>query len=308
MEGRLSTLAPTTLAVNSPRFAVVLVAVTAASLAVIVLFRLVPILLNVPLSLFDVMLLDSKPAFVGLDNYRRMFVDATAWRSVQIGALYTVAVVGASTSLGLLLAAALRRESWWTRLLRVGFLVPSFIPAVVAATLWRWCFEPFDGPINSLLRWFGIDGPAWLHDPAWALVSIAAVGVWSDVGLSMVIFLASLAHVPIELLEAARVDGAGTGGQWRFIVLPLLWPAIVLSVTTGIFRSLDTFAPIYLLTGGGPVGATTTWGFHLFRTGFESQFVGYASAMGVGMTGLLILAAGLMGKVVARSLARVSLA
>lgn len=253
-------------------------AITFVAAAVVVVFRLAPAGYTLALSLTDALLLLPEHSFVGLSNYRRLLGDSSFWHSLGITARYVVATLALASITGLLIAARIRQPTLWSSAMRVGFLLPFVLPTVVTAAVWSWIFDPYRG-LNSVLMWVGIEGPGWLVDPSWALRALIAMSAWKEVGFAVVVFLAALARIPWELEAAATVDGASPWQCWRYVVLPLLWPAFgVLVITMGL-RLFDSFAPVFMLTGGGPAGATTTWSFLLYVTAFERYQTGYASAM-----------------------------
>lgn len=256
-----------------------LVALTWAAACVVIAFRVFPLAYSLIISFYDAFLLRSDAAFVGAANFRRVFADAALRSALVITVKYVAGVLALSTVLGLGIAAAIRRWGVWAHVMRIGFLLPSLMPTVVAAMLWTWLYDPYYGLFNQALAAVGVSGPAWLKDPRWAPTALVLMGTWREVGLVALIYLAFLARIPEEVEAAARVDGASDWLRWRYVILPLLWPATLLTLLISGLRLFDMFAPVFVMTGGGPAGATTTWTYYLYATAFERSEIGYASAM-----------------------------
>lgn len=267
-------------------WAFVAMAFVAATLAAS--FKLLPATAALIASAYDAHTVGRWGSFVGVQNYLELLRDEQFWHSVEVSLCYACGVVAGSLAIGMWLAAALRRKSALADILCVGFMLPILMPGVVAATVWRWLLDPYFGEVDRLLRPVGLGGYAWLQDPHLALGALIAVGTWKEMGLAMAILLASLRRVPVELEEAATLDGGGALVRWLHILLPLLRPAVALVVLTSLIQSMETFTPYLVLTGGGPAGATQGWTLDLYRTGFETLRLGYGSAMAVLVGGLLV--------------------
>lgn len=261
--------------------------------SVIAAFRLAPAVYSLYLSLYDAVLLLPRRRFVGLENYRRLLEDEALRHGLLVTTKYGLGVAVLATAAGLFLAAVLRRPGPWSTVMRVGFLLPALLPAVVTSLVWTWLYDPYLGPVNRGLAAVGLSGPAWLKDPRWAVPALVIMGAWKEMGLAMLLYLAALRHIPPDLEEAAQIDGASRLQRWRYVLLPLLVPATTLNLFTIGLRALEAFTPMFVMTGGGPAGATTTWTMYLYATAFERFQVGYGSAMavavGAAIFGLLTL-------------------
>lgn len=262
--------------------------------SIVAAFRIVPAAYSLYLSLYDAYLLLPQHRFTGLANYVRVFQDPALWHGLWVTVKYVGGTALLATGAGLFLAAVLRRPGLWAATMRLGFLLPALLPGTVSAVVWAWLYDPYFGPINRILGLLGLPGPGWLKDPAWALPALVFMGAWKEMGLAMLVYLAALGQVPPELEKAAEIDGAGRSHRWRYVLIPLLGPATALNLFTIGLRAFDLFTPVFVMTGGGPAGATTTWTFHLYATAFERFQVGYASAMAtvVGAAVFLLLAVG----------------
>ena len=218
--------------------------------------------------------------FIGIDNYLRFFTDPQALDSLRVTALFTVGLMVFNITLALALALLMNRRFRG----RIAFRAVFFSPVVVAIVAWVVIWEfllASNGGINGFLATIGIDGPNWLRDPSTALLSIVVLQVFKGVGMNMVLFLAALQGVPPELREAARIDGAGAWRSFRSIVLPLISPTILLVSILTMIGAMDVFAPVQVLTEGGPSGSTMVFSYYIYQTAFERQQFGYGSTLGV---------------------------
>src|SRR5690606_4122939 len=182
-------------------------------------------------------------------------------------------------SLGL--AMLLNRKLRGIHLYRLVYFLPSILAGVPIYYLWRWIYNPDHGLLNSLLALVGIDGPDWLGSAAWAKPALMLMGSWMAIGGSgMILYLAALQNVPKDLIEAAELDGAGRWQRFRHIIWPAVMPVTFFILTMGIIYGLQAgFDAAYVMTNGGPNGATTTLGFYLYEKAYFRFEMGYASAL-----------------------------
>ena len=180
----------------------------------------------------------------------------------------------------LFIAMLLNQKLVFTPVWRTFYFLPTLTPIIAAALLWRWMLNPDVGLVNFLLEKVGIDGPGWLASTTWSIPSLALIGLWLSVGGSrMIIFLASLQDVPVELLEAAEIDGAGRWAKFRNVTLPLITPTIFFNLVLGIIFALRTFDIAFISTAGGPARSTWFISLHIYQNAFVSFDMGYASAL-----------------------------
>ncbi len=171
------------------------------------------------------------------------------------------------------------------------------VVAVVAwVIIWQFLLAS-NGGLNGLLSQIGVHGPNWLHDPGTALVSIVIVQVFKGVGMNMVLFLAALQGVPAEMREAARIDGANSWRTFWSVVLPLITPTILLVMILTSIGALEVFAPIQVLTQGGPSNSTLVFSYYMYQTAFERQQFGYGSTLGVVLFIIVLLMTALQWRV-----------
>ena len=231
--------------------------------------------------------------FIGLDNYLEAATDPIFRDSFVHVCVYIMATLLLEVIVGLLLAgvvSAVAGRLWF----RVAIFTPVMLPMVVVAVLWSFVYNPDFGLVNATLDAIGLEGlqRVWLGDPATALAAVSVVSGWVYAGFYMMIFYAAFRQIPHEVLEAARLDGAAEWAIFRRIKVPMIrsavWVGILLCVTGG-FQGFDLF---FVLTNGGPYGATEIPTTYLVKTVFRNGDVGYGSAMAVILTAI-VLAVGL---------------
>jgi multiple sugar transport system permease protein len=220
----------------------------------------------------------SSPRFIGLRNYLDLWRDPLFGTSLY-NTLYLAAIgIPLALFLSLVIAMLLNTRIAFQGAFRTIYFLPSVVPAVAVALLWRWFLNPDFGPVNQALEAVGIPGPGWLADPAWSKPALVLASLWG-VGGSMVIYLAGLQNVPVQLYEAADLDGASRWQRVRFITLPMLSPVILFNLIMGIITSFQAFTNIYIMTGGGPSNSTMVYALYLYQNAFQFFKMGYASAM-----------------------------
>ncbi|KQO63915.1 ABC transporter permease [Curtobacterium sp. Leaf261] len=220
--------------------------------------------------------------WIGLDNYVRMFTqDTKFWPSIEVTLLWVVISVPVTIAAGLGLAVVVNRALRGVRLFRTLFYLPVVLPAVAVLTLWKYIYDPTYGLANEVLRFLHLPTSMWLGDAKVALASILIVGVWG-VGGTMIIFLAGLQAVPTELIEAAKVDGAGAIRRFFTITLPMIGPILLLQLVLQLNAAFQTFNQVAILTKGGPGVSTNLLMYKIYTDGFanfiSSPQLGYATA------------------------------
>ncbi|MGK5682067.1 carbohydrate ABC transporter permease [Actinoplanes sp. URMC 104] len=223
----------------------------------------------------------SEANWVGLDNYRRMFTaDDSYWHSVRVTVTFALVAVPLKLAAALGVAMLLNRAMRGIALFRGLFYLPSLLGGSVAlAIVWVSMFNR-DGAFNSFLALFGIEGLPWVNDPDWALYTLILLAIW-QFGAPMVIFLAGLKQVPVELYEAASVDGASAWRKFVHITLPMLSPVIFFNLVLETINGFQGFTAAFVLSNGtgGPVDSTLMYTLNLYIKGFTELDMGYASAM-----------------------------
>ncbi|SCK53417.1 raffinose/stachyose/melibiose transport system permease protein [Streptomyces sp. WMMB 714] len=227
--------------------------------------------------------------WAGADNYTALLTDPSL-RGPFLHAIVLLLFYSAlPVALGLLLASALSRfRVRGAAFFRTVLFLPQVLAMVVVGVAWRSILAP-DGLLNDALRAVGLDSltRSWLGDYTWALPSVGAVGTWVETGLCVVLFLAGAQRIPRELYEAARVDGAGPLREFFAVTLPGLRAEIAVALTLTIVAGLRNFDLIYITTSGGPGNATSVPAYEVYHRAFETNEVGAAAAMGMGLTVLI---------------------
>jgi multiple sugar transport system permease protein len=248
------------------------------SLLPLLAFTVGPMVASVGISTLEWNLI-SDARFVGFDNYRALLDDpifrASLWHTIQYLAGYLPLVFVGGLGLALLLNRGLKGVA----LFRSIYFLPVVTSWVVVALVWRWLLSPSGGIVNTALAAIGIDGPGWWTDPTWAMPSVILASAWKDLGFVMVIFLAGLQAIPGEVEEAARVDGASAWQRFRRVTLPLLSPSSFFVVIISLINGFQVFDQVFVMTGGGPAGATTVVVEQVFTNAFRYGQMGYAAAM-----------------------------
>ena len=222
--------------------------------------------------------LSGDSAFIGADNYARLINDETAITVAKNTFVFALLLVPINMILALTLASILNANFAGKTAFRAVFFSPVVISTVAWTIVWRYILQD-DGPVNFGLAFLNIDGPNWLQDSSWPMLSVVMVQVFKNVGMNMVFFLAALQGVPEEMYEAAEIDGAKRWKQFRFITLPFISPTILLVSVLTIAGAFQVFAQVLLLTGGGPGLSTTVLAYYIYLTAFKIFELGYASAL-----------------------------
>jgi multiple sugar transport system permease protein len=253
----------------------------APAVAFMALFIFSPIAYSIALSTQTYRLGFKTRAFIGLGNYAELFASADFWNSLRITAVYTVVVVAASLSLGLVLAVLIHRRKRTGMLWQIVFFLPVAATMAAMAIVWRFILDDNFGFLNNLLREFGIKGADWVRNPDTALASVTVINIWANAGYTMVFFLAGLANIPDELYEAASLDGSSRLQDFRYISWPLLSPTTLFITIIMMVRALASFDLIKVMTNGGPLKTTQILSLLLYQEAFQYFNIGYASSIAV---------------------------
>jgi sn-glycerol 3-phosphate transport system permease protein len=223
----------------------------------------------------------------GLQNYARLFNDRHFATAVVNNLIYAAGTIIPSLVLALLFAVALKETTRLTSVLRTLVALPMLIPLVAAASLFAFIFLPNAGLLDHYLAKIGVAETNWLGDPSLALGSIIAITVWKNCGYYMLFFLAGLAGIPQDLLDAAKIDGAGPAQRFFRITLPLLGPTLAFVLVIATLNALTQVDHIIVLTQGGPSDATAMILFYIYQQAHQNFDVGMASAATVVSVGFL---------------------
>lgn len=248
------------------------------NLALIAVFSYWPVVENIYLSLTTWDFISPEAEFVGLLNYTGLF-SSWAFPEVLLRTLvWVVAVVVVTMVLGLALALLFSLRVRGTTAVQTLAFSPHVLSGAAIATIWLLIFDPNHGLSRMVFNAFGADSPTWTTDADWALWALVIVSIWKGLGFVAIVYLVGIQQIPAELLEAARIDGAGRWALFRKIVFPLLSPTTFFLVITQTISAFQAFDVIALMTGGGPAGATTTLGWFIYDQAFSRNNVGVSSA------------------------------
>jgi multiple sugar transport system permease protein len=219
--------------------------------------------------------------WAGLALYDRLWRDPRFWTSLRNTIVFTGASVLLETALGVAFALVLHQRFRGRAALRAIVLLPWALPTAVMALAWAWIFNDTFGVANDVLRRLGVlDRPvAWLGEPATAMAVLVVADVWKTTPFVALVVLAGLQGIPEAVLEASRVDGLTAWQRFRFVVLPLLTPALLVAVVFRAVQAYGAFDLVYVMTGGGPGGSTETVSLYSFQQYFRYLDFGYGSAL-----------------------------
>ncbi len=257
---------------------------SAPVLAIIALVFVLPTALAMALSVTDYSIYAladrANLRFVGLGNFVDLFSTPLFWRAIGNTALF--AVLGVPMAIGTPLAVALLLNDAtvrWKPLWRVLLFAPYVTSIVATAVVWRFLFNERSGLINRALATIGAAPVDWLGNPHTSIPAILIFVTWKIFGYNMIVFTAALSAVPQDLMEAARLDGAGRWGRFRHVTLPAIGPTLLLAAVMSVAGFLQIFAEPYVMTLGGPAQSTTTILYFMFDEGFKWWNLGQASAV-----------------------------
>ena len=264
-------------------------------------FVLLLVIVIIPL-VWNVMLTFTKwrgvgePEFIGLENWQKLLTDEDFWTSFANSIWMVLAMVVVPTIIGLLVAALLfdvvgrKFGGKVGSFLRATYYLPQILPIVVAGIVIGWIVRPgADGALNQILGVFGIPPYDWLGQMPSALIVLMVVLIWVQIGYPVVIFMAALQRVDPELYEAAELDGANWFQRFAAITMSIIRPEIFVVTLTSTIAALKVFGPVYVITGGGPAGATLVPAYYAIQEFFTKRNVGYGATIATVLTILVVV-------------------
>jgi ABC-type sugar transport system permease subunit len=257
-----------------------------------VVFYLIPIAGTVTLSFTDWNGISRSADFVGFDNYAALLHQSRFHNAVLNNLAWLAFYLLAPSSLGLLLALILDRGLRFEGFFRIVYFLPFTVPAVSVAAIWRWMYEPSNGLVTTVLRTVGMESWAqnWLGDPAIVTYSLMGSILWWTTGFAFLIFFAGLRNIPVELVEAAKVEGATPWQTFWRVTFPMLWPSTIIVLGLAAIDAMRLFDIIWATTNGGPAYASEVMAVMMYDLAFGRLEMGRASAVSV----YLLLVAGLV--------------
>jgi multiple sugar transport system permease protein len=265
-------------------------AMASPAIVLIVVFFLVPVVLTLWMSLHNWPLM-GRHRFVGLDNYTRALGDQNFRHALKFTLIYTVVITPVLLLIGLGLALLVRTPRPGARFFQSVYFLPVCIGLASGSFLWLYLGQAQIGPLFDLFRRAGlVEESGNLFAGVWtALALVIGMVTWKVVGLQMLLLLSGMQSIPVDVVEAARIDGAGRWQSFRHITLPLLRPTLALVLVFSVAGSLLAFDQFYIMTGGGPSNSTITAVYQIYRISFTSFRLGYGAALSVLL--MIILAA-----------------
>lgn len=219
--------------------------------------------------------------WVGFENFKELMGDKVFLKSLLNNGIFLF-TVPICMAVSLLLAVVIDKSVYMKSYFKVAFFMPYISSVVAIAVVWQVLFHPSSGPINQTLMSLGIENPPlWIADPKFALLSVMIIQIWISVGFNLIIYIAGLQSIPLELYEAAEMDGASSWVKFRHITFPMVSPTSFFLLITGIISTFKVFDLIAVLTKGGPLHSTSMLVWHLYDTAFVNLDIGYSSAMAV---------------------------
>ncbi|MBG6215830.1 multiple sugar transport system permease protein [Arthrobacter sp. CAN_A6] len=253
----------------------------------LLLFAVIPLLKGLDLSFTDTRLLNPTAGeYIGFENYERLLTSGAFFKSVLTTLIYTAFTVVFSLTLGTISAFVINRMFPGRTLARAIMVMPWAVPTVAVVLVFRWIYNDSSGVANAATTALGLGERGWLTDPDYGMLSVVVATVWKVTPFVMLVVLAALQSVPEDLYEATRIDGADSYSTFKLVVLPFLLPTLRVVGLLMTIWSFRRFEIIWLLTGGGPVDATTTIVIDVYRQAFNNSQLGLAAA--IGMLGLVL--------------------
>ena len=225
--------------------------------------------------------LTQAPQWVGLKNFQKLFNDKVFWQTIRNTFLYLIGVVPILVIVPLGLAILVNQQLRGIRWFRIAYYTPVIISMVVAGIAWKALYAS-DGILNQLLKIGGFtDGIPWLTSPDLALWSVMLVTIWKGLGYYMVIYLAGLQGIPVDLYEAAAIDGSDGWQKHWDITIPLMRPYLSLVAVISSISAMKVFEEVYIMTQGGPLNHSKTVVYYVYEKAFQDLEINYASAIGL---------------------------
>lgn len=227
-------------------------------------------------------LLFGNMGFNGFENYKTLVNDDMFWMTLKNTIIFSLGVVPLNLVLSLALAMFLADSTGGAKVIRGVVFLPVITSGVAWAIVLKYLLQGGEaGPINYLLSLIGIEGPNWLHEKGWAMLSVVVARVLKNLGMNVLIFMGAVLNLPGDVLEAAKLDGAKGWTLLRKIKLPLLMPSILMVAIVTVIGSMRVFDTIKLMTDGGPEGSTMVLVYYIYHQAFKTFDIGYASAIAV---------------------------
>lgn len=247
----------------------------------LIVLNIIPIFQTLYLSFFKSGAFGKGNIFVGLENYVTLIHDPQVWYAVRNTLVYTCIVVPVTTVIALLLAVALNGKMKGKGIYRTIYFIPMVAAPAAVTMVWKWLYNNQYGLINHFLNSIGLDSVNWIDDPKVAMISIAIIGIWSNIGYSMVLLLAGLQEIPRDYYEASNIDGASPVKQFFSITVPLVSPTLFFVLVTSIITAMQMFDVVYMMLDvtSPSYDSTVTLVYLFYNNSFKYSNKGYGSAI-----------------------------
>lgn len=239
----------------------------APGLAGLLLFRFAPISIAMIGSFFG-QSIRGDSMFVGLKNYADLFADPTFWDVLKTTLIFNLIINPFQILCALGLAMLTRRPTRFVEIFRASFLLPMTVSIALTSILWSIMLDPTLGPVNGFLRWLGLPAQPFFRSADQAMPTLIAVATWKGMGYWMVFLLAGLLSIPVQFYESAELDGASGWQKFRYVTLPLMRRPLAFVLVADTAANFLLFAPVYIVTNGGPGGATHLLMFEAYQSAF----------------------------------------
>ena len=254
--------------------------------ALVVVFFVFPLANAIYYVFVDFNGLNPSPPFIGLQNFVELATDPAVWSAAGNNAIWIVVGTVGPLTLGLafsLLVWGVRRGSVFYKL---AFFVPFVLPQVAIAVVWGWIYDPTSGWLNKGLELISLGRftTGWLGNPDTALYAVLATSIWSTSGFVFIIFLSALRNVDVDLMDAARLDGANAFQRLVHIIVPQIMPVFMMVLTVTLVGGFSVFDIVFIMTGGGPAGATEMLGTYAYSSAFQLNRISYGTTLALVIT------------------------
>jgi raffinose/stachyose/melibiose transport system permease protein len=254
--------------------------------AMVVVFLVVPMANAVYYVFVDFNGITPNPPFVGLDNFTELARDEDVWAAFKNNIIWIIIGTTAPLVFGLGLALLVWKVRRASVLYRVALFLPYVLPQVAVGIVWGWIYEPSRGWLNKGLEAIGLDAitTGWLGNPDTALYAVLGTAVWATTGFVFVIFLSALRTVDVDLVDASLLDGANALQRLRYVILPQIMPVFIMVATITLIGGFSVFDIIFVMTGGGPAGASEVLGTYAYSSAFQLNRISYGTALALVIT------------------------
>jgi raffinose/stachyose/melibiose transport system permease protein len=259
-------------------------------MAMVVVFLLFPLGNAVYYAFVDFNGINPRPPFVGFDNFVELFHDVSVWSALENNVIWIVIGTVAPLLIGLGMALLVWGVGRTGILYRIAFFFPYILPQVAVGVVWGWIYDPTRGWLNRGLEVIGLGSlsTGWLGNPDTALYAVLGTAVWATSGFVFVILLSALRNVDTDLVDASRIDGAGAFARLWSVILPQIMPVFLMVTTITLVGGFSVFDIVFIMTGGGPAGATEVLGTYAYSNAFQLNRISYGTALALVITVMAI--------------------